>query len=396
MPTSPPRFLTLVLLAALSVLSLNMFLPSLASIAAEFGVSYALVSLAMSGYLAITAVVQIIVGPLSDRYGRRPLLLASLGVFTLASVGCVLANDIRVFLGFRVLQAAIVSTWGLSMAMIRDSHPQQKAASLMGYVSMAMAVGPMIGPMIGGGLDALFGWRANFMLFAASGVALLGFCWIDVAETNKTPSTTFASQFRAYPALLGSGAFWAYSLCMTFSVGTFYTFLAGAPLVAEAALGLSSATLGFFMGSTTAGFGLGSFLAGRYAKHFAPSTMMITGRGVASGGLAVGLGFILAGFINPLSLFGSAVFVGIGNGITMPSASAGAMSIRPDLAGSASGLAGALTVAGGALLTWVTGNVISAELGIYQLPSIMLGTTLLGLLCAVYLRWHTPPSSELK
>ena len=200
--SSPPRLSTLVLLTALSVLSLNMFLPSLSNIAEEFEADYALVNLSIAGYLGIMAVLQLIMGPLSDRYGRRPVLLAGTALFALASLGCALAGNIWVFLAFRILQGAIVAGNALSRAVIRDMVPAREAASLMAHVAMAMAVAPMLGPMLGGALDEIFGWRASFVVFTGLGVLVLGLCWIDLGETNRNPSETFIKQFHDYPELL--------------------------------------------------------------------------------------------------------------------------------------------------------------------------------------------------
>ena len=147
-------------------------------------------------------------GPLSDRFGRRPVLLVGLAVFTLASLGCALATDIWVFLGFRLLQGTVISGWALSLAVIRDTVPSREAASLIGYIGMAMAVAPMLGPMFGGVLDELFGWRASFWAFVVFGAAVLCLCWVDLGETNKTPSDTFMRQFHAYPELFRSRRFW--------------------------------------------------------------------------------------------------------------------------------------------------------------------------------------------
>jgi len=385
--TSPPRVFTLVLLTGLSVLSLNMFLPSLSNMAVDFQADYSLVSLSIAGYLAVTAVLQVIIGPLSDRFGRRPVLLAALAIFTLASLVCALTTSIWVFLAFRVLQGAVISGWTLSLAVIRDTAPPQEAASLIGYVSMAMAVAPMLGPMLGGALDEVFGWRANFVVYTGFGVAALGLCWIDLGETNKTPSATLAKQFRTYPELFRSRRYWGYALCMAFSTGSFYVFLAGAPLVAVALLELSPAVLGFYMGTITAGFALGSFLSSRYAKRFPLTTMMISGRITACAGLAVGLVLVLAGFVHEISLFGATAFVGLGNGLTMPSGNAGVLSVRPKLAGSASGLAGALTVGGGAVLTSITAAIVTEENGAHALLGMMLFSSLMALVAALYVLW---------
>ena len=381
---SPPRFLTLVLLTGLSVLSLNMFLPSLPSIAKELQADYALVSLSIGGYLGATAVVQLIAGPLSDRFGRRPVLLVCLVVFILASLVCALAANIWVFLAFRILQGAIVAGYTISYAVIRDTSSEREAASLMGYVSMAMAVAPMLGPMVGGGLDELFGWRASFFAYLLAGITVLGLCWVDLGETNTSRSSTLLTQVKAYPELIRSRRFWAYSLCMAFSTGAFYSFLAGAPLVTETLFRMSPAVLGFYMGTITAGFALGSFLSGRYAQRYALTTMMIGGRLVACAGLTAGLIFFLSGTINVAAFFGTTVFVGIGNGLSMPSSNAGALSVRPHLAGSAAGLSGALTVAGGAVLTSVTAAALTEENAAYALFAMMLFSSAMALLSALY------------
>ncbi len=384
--TSPPRIYTLILLAGMAVLSLNMFVPSLANMAAEFRVSYSLISLSIAGYMAVTAVLQLVIGPLSDRFGRRPVLLAALAVFTGASLVCALTTHVWLFLAFRVLQGAVAAGWAISLAVIRDTAPPQEAASKIGYVSMAMAVAPMLGPMVGGGLDELFGWRANFVAYGLLGVVAFSLVWIDLGETNRTPSKTFAAQFRTYPALVRSRRYWGYALCAVFSRGAFFAFLAGAPLVAVALLNLSPAELGFYIGTITAGYGLGSFLSGRYAQRFALTTMMISGRIVACAGLVVGLALFLAGLEHEFALFGATVFVGLGNGLTMPSCESGAMSVRPKLAGSAMGLAGALTVGTGAVLTSITAVIVTGETGAYALLGMMLFCTLLALAGALQVR----------
>ena len=392
--SSPPRLSTLVLLTALSVLSLNMFLPSLANIAEEFEADYALVNFSIAGYLGIMAVLQLIMGPLSDRYGRRPVLLAGTAIFALASLGCALADNIWIFLVFRILQGAIVAGNALSRAVIRDMVPAQEAASLMAYVAMAMAVAPMLGPMFGGVLDELFGWRASFVVFTGLGVLVLGLCWIDLGETNLTPSETFVKQFRDYPELLQSRRFWGYASCLTFSTGAFYAFLGGAPLVANTQFGLSPATLGICMGTITAGFMFGNFLSGRYAKRYPLTALMMTGSVLACAGLSMGLVLFLAGVEHVATLFGATAFVGIGNGLIVPSSNAGAMSVQPRLAGSAAGLSGALMVGGGALLSSGTGAVLSEVSGAHALLGMMLLSSLLGLLAALSaLRMERSPAT---
>ncbi|MEM7300816.1 MAG: multidrug effflux MFS transporter [Pseudomonadota bacterium] len=384
---TPPRLFTLVFLTGLSVLTLNMFLPSLANMADDFDADYGLVSLSVAGYLLMTGVIQLIVGPLSDRFGRRPVLLGGMVIFLFASIGCALSENIWWFLGFRTLQSAVISGAALSRAVVRDMVSEKEAASLLGYIGTAMAIAPMVGPLFGGILDEAFGWRSSFWVFAGIGAFALWLTFVDLGETNKQPSHTFGEQFAAYPELFRSRRFWGYSFCMAFSVGGFYAFLAGAPLVAAAQFNMSTGVLGAVIGSITVGFFFGNLIAGRFARHVALSTMMIIGRLTACIGLGVGLIFVLSGTITIWTVFGATIFVGMGNGLTIPSASAGAMSVRPQLAGSASGLSGALMVAGGALLTWLVGSVLTQSNAAPAMMSIMWLTSFCGLLAALYVRW---------
>lgn len=383
---SPPRTATLILLTATSTVSLNMFLPSLANMAETFAVDYALISLSVGGYMAVMAVLQLILGPLSDRYGRRPVLLGAVAGFAVASVGCVLAQDAWTFLVFRILQGGIAAGWAISQAVVRDTRAPQEAASTLGYISMAMAVAPMLAPFIGGLMDEAFGWRSIFVFYTILGTALFAICWVDLGETNHSRSATLTAQFKAYPELVRSRRFWGYVVCTAFSTGAFYAFIAGVPKVAAEGMNMSTAMIGFYIGSITAGYSVGSFLSGRYAKRFALTTMMLVGRVLACAGLCVGLGIVLSGIVTAPTLFGATIFVGLGNGLTMPSSNAGALSVRPKLAGSASGLMAAITVGAGAALTTLAGIVVTAETGALTLLILMLVCSAIGLAATLYIR----------
>lgn len=388
MPKSsrPPSLSTLVLLSALGILPINIFLPSLTNMAAEFGVDYGVIGLVLAAYAAVSACLQIIMGPLSDRFGRRPVILWGLVIFVLATIGCAVAPDIWTFLGFRTIQAVIAPTYAVSLAVIRDTTRKEQAASKIGYVAMAWAVAPMLGPSFGGLLDEIFGWRASFWFLAIFGTAVYILCWIDLRETNRSPSNTIVEQFSAYPELFLSRRFWAYTLCMAFSVGTFYAFLAGAPLAASSSFDLSPAMLGIYMGSITGGFMFGSFLAGRFASRFRLTTTLIAGRVIACAGLLVGLILYSAGIDHVFALFGPCMFVGVSNGLTMPIANAGAISVRQKLAGSAAGLAAAISVAGGAVMASIAGATLTEENARYVLFLVMLSSATIALAAALSAR----------
>ncbi|MBY4832684.1 MFS transporter [Burkholderia dolosa] len=381
-----PRHVTLVLLCAFSVLPLSLFLPSLPSIARDLRADYALVGLAVGGYATVAASLEFVMGPLSDRFGRRPIVLTSVAVFALGSIGCATATDIRTFLVCRLMQAAITSVYPVSMATIRDTGGGSRAASRIGYAAMAAAFAPMLGPTLGGLLDQTAGWRASFWLLGATGIALFGWCAFDLAETHTRRASTLARQLRAYPALLRARRFWAYALCMAFSTGAFYAFLAGAPLAAKAVFGIAPAQIGLWMGTITAGFVCGSFLAGRYARRYPLAATILCGRIVACAGPLIGLVLFFGGATRPIAWFGPCMLVGIGNGLSNPGAHAGALSVRPELAGSASGLVGAMTIAGGAALSSFTGAVSTQRNAAYAPLGMMLLSAVLALVAALYVR----------
>lgn len=382
---APPRFWTLAALCALAPLTLNMILPSLPAISAEFGVSYATANLAVGAYLGLTALVQLTAGPLSDRFGRRPVVLVALLCFTLASALCLLADDFGLFLAARLLQGAITSCFAMALAVTRDTFPREQAAARIGLLSMSMAVAPMIGPMIGGLIEAAFGWRAIFCVYVLAGGALLTWCWHDMGETGARTGGGFGAMALALRKLLVLPRFWAYAICMVFSTGTFFIFLAGAPLVAGEVFGLPPAMVGIAVGSVTGGFLFGSFLSARLAERAGLTRMILAGRLGMVTGVGVGLALVLAGMGSVATVFTATLFVGIGNGLTMPSTHSGAMSIRPELAGSIAGLTGALTVGGGAVLSSLTGALVPGAAAVETWLAILMASGLAGLAAALWL-----------
>ena len=356
---TPPHLITLIILTSTSVLAMNMFLPSLTNMAAEFSVSYSVMNISVAGYLAITAILQVILGPLSDRFGRRPVLLGSILIFSLASLFCALSSNIWIFLSLRILQGAIISGMTLSRAIVRDIMDPKDAVRVLGTIAMAMAVAPMLGPVLGGVFDEVFGWRAIFWFYLGLGLVLFVLTWADLGETNKNTSATFRKQFSTYPDLLRSGLFWGYSICLSFGIACFYAFLSGAPLVADKVLNLPPSHLGFYMGSITGAFLVGSFISNRLAKQTTSTKLVLAGRTISVLGLSLGLIIVMFGNVSSLSIFGSTLFIGLGNGMSLPSCYVGVMNVRSDLAGSAAGLSGAMGVAAGAILATMMAAILT-------------------------------------
>ena len=382
--STPPHILTLVLVAGVPALSLNIFLPSLPSMARHFGVEYHLIQLSVSLYLAMTAVVQLMIGPLADRYGRRSVLLLVTAIFVVASVGTILAPGYVSFMICRMAQAAIAVGFVLSRAIVRDMVPEDQAASMIGYVTMGMSVVPMAGPVIGGALDEVFGWQATFALLALSGIGLFALIWADLGETGGRRQTSFLDQAREYPDLFRSQRFWGYCLSAAFASGAFFSYLGGAPFVGSEIFGLSPAALGIYFGAPAVGYMAGNFLSGLFSVRVGLNRMMLAGALVTLAGMTVLALVTLAGFVSPLIFFGFTTLIGLGNGILLPSANAGMLSVRPALAASAAGIGGALLIGLGAALSAMAGAVLTPTSGPMPLILLMLVTSALSLACAIW------------
>lgn len=382
--TTPPHVMTLVLIAGLSAMSLNVFLPSLPHMADHFATDYSVMQLSVAVYLAVNAVLQIIVGPISDRYGRRPVLLVSTVLFVAATIGCIYAPTIEVFLIFRMGQAVIVSGMVLSRAVVRDMYDQDKAASMIGYVAMGMAVVPMISPAVGGFLDEVFGWESNFWLLAILGVLTAWLIWADLGETAARRNTSLMDQVREYPGLLTSRRFWGYCLAMAFAAGAFFAYLGGAPYVGSEVFGLDPGTLGLFFGVPAVGYALGNFVTGRFAVRFGVNTLVLWGTLVSCAGTLLSLALFYTGNGSVWAFFGPMVFVGLGNGLVMPNAMSGMLSVRPHLAGTASGLGGAIMIGGGAALSVLAGILLVPGAGAFPLIWIMFATSAVAVASILY------------
>ncbi|MFO7759821.1 MAG: multidrug effflux MFS transporter [Roseovarius sp.] len=372
--TTPPHISTLILLAGLSALAINIFLPSLPGMVAYFDTEYRLIQLSVALYLGVNAALQVLMGPISDRWGRRPVILWGIGIFLVATLGCLAAPNVYVFLTFRMLQASVIVAMVLSRAIVRDMVPQDRAASMIGYVTMGMAVVPMIGPAFGGLLDEAFGWKASFWALFVLGAMLFALCWRDLGETAPLTGRTLMQQFRDYPALLTSRRFWGYSLAAGLSSGSFFAYLGGAPFVGDQVFGLSPSVLGVLFGAPAIGYFLGNFASGRFSTRVGVNRMVLWGALFNASGIGLNVALFLAGLGSPVVFFGLMTFMGLGNGMVIPNATAGALSIRPDLAGTASGLSGALMIGFGAALSALAGTMLTPGSGALVLLWIMFAT----------------------
>ena len=375
---------TLICLAAIGALALNMHLPSLPAMADTFNVSYSATTLSITLFLAMNAIFQIFVGPLSDRYGRRPVVLGSLSIFCLSSVGCILATNFEAFLFCRVLQAVVVAGLVISRAAVRDSYSQDQAASVLGYIAMGFSVLPLVGPAFGGMLEVKFSWIASFWVLLGVGIFIFILTYFDMGETNRHKTNSMAEQFRAYPELLKARRFWGYSLTAAFNAGGYYAYLGGAAYIGRELFELSPDVLGFYIGSPVLGYVIGNWVSGRFSVFFGINKMISMGSIITSMGMALCISLFILTDPIPISFFGCVLLTGIGHGMVLPNANAGMMSVRPHLAGSASGLGGTLNTGGGAIIATATAAVLTPGTGALPLIFIMFSTSIMSIVALVY------------
>nr|WP_323779473.1 multidrug effflux MFS transporter [Amylibacter sp.] len=383
-PRTPPTMITLVIFASIGAIAMNIFLPSMPAIVTHFDASYLAVQFMLSGFLFMNGILQLFIGPVSDRYGRRPVALWTLAAFVVASVVCANAPNTSVLLIARTFQALVVSSFVLSRAAARDIAGGANAVSMLGYIAMGMSVAPMMGPTIGGFLQEAFGWRAPFWTLAGLGVFVFLLVLRDMGETNLNRSTSMIEQVRTYPELLTSRRFWGYSLASTFASGCFFSLLGGAPFVGTIVYGLSPKELGLYFIFGPAGYFLGNLISGKFAGVIGMYRMMTAGASITILGMLLSLILVNVGFDHPVAFFGCTIFIGLGNGMVMPSASAGMMSVNARLAGTAAGLGGAMMTLGGGAISAIVIPFLSEEAGATPLILFTLGSAVLALMAALY------------
>ncbi len=379
----------LIAITATNAIAVSLIVPSLPSIRSEFATDLAAVQLILSGYLVATAISQLVIGPLTDRFGRRPVLLTGLLVFAVSGAVAAVAGAMEALVLARLVQGASSSVGVVvGRAVIRDLYDRDAAASVLGYVTMGLAVVPMIGPFIGGTIDDAFGWRAVFLFIAAMAVIVLAGSWIILPETRTTVVVhTARSLLAEMGALLRIPAFWAYAATMSLLSGTYFSFLAGAPFVATELIGLTATELGAFLLFVAAGYFVGNYLAGRFSQRLGVHLMLNLGNTIVCASIGLMIALFAAGWLNAWTLFLPMTFLGLGNGISLPGAIAGSISLRPDLAGTASGLGGAMQFGTGAASAVIAGAALAAWPSALAVTAVMAGFAVVGTATGVWSRW---------
>ncbi len=339
----------LVLLGALTAigpLSIDMYLATFPALERELGAGPGSAELTLATFFIGMALGQLFWGPLSDRFGRKPPLYAGLALFTLASLGCAMAESIPALTFWRLLQALGGSAgMVITRAVVRDRCAAREAARAFSMLILVMGLAPILAPMLGAWVGAAFGWRAIFLLlagFALGCLLMVHFALTESHDRRHEPPLSLARMLRGYGGLLGNRAFLGYSLSGGLAMAGMFAYIAGSPFVLIQLGGIPSTDFGWVFGANALGFVAASQLNARALKTREPSRLLrhaLWLPALSGGGLA--LWVALAGFSLPVAMLGFFLYVS-SLGFIVPNASANALATHGQQAGTASALLGAL------------------------------------------------------
>jgi DHA1 family bicyclomycin/chloramphenicol resistance-like MFS transporter len=329
-------------LVAVAPLAMDIYLASMPSMARALAASDEKVQLTLSLYMYAWGASQIVVGPLADRFGRRPALIAGLTLFVAASIVCAAARDVETLIAARIVQAAAMATVVVvPRAIVRDLHAGERAATMLSLMGMVLGIAPILAPIIGSHLHVWFGWQANFIFVAAYGALALA-CVVSVLpetiRSRNRRATNLSVMLTNYVALLRSRVYLGYLLIAAFSTSALFAFLAGSSFVFITVIGTGEKGFGLLFGVVMLGNIVGSLIGSRLVARlginrmlrYSTWLMLLAGIGIAA--------LAWARVAHPLAIVAPLFLFMIAFMTTMPQATAGALTPFPEIAGSASSL----------------------------------------------------------
>lgn len=381
-------------LAACGPIATDMYLPSLPAIAGGFGVTAAAAQRTLTSFMAGFSIGMLLYGPLSDTYGRRPVLLGGIALFTLASVGCFVAGSIDMLIAVRFLQAFGAGAASvLARAIARDAHEPADAAKVLSMVAIVTAIGPLLAPLIGGQVLRFSGWRGVFVVLALFGAVCATAAYLRVPETwprEKRASSAVLNSFTAYGRILVDPVAWGHMLCGGMAFASMFAYITATPFVYIDYFHVSPQHYGLLFGLNVIGIMLGNFLNARLVGRVG-SLKIIAGASLLSGAASFAVAFFaLTGLGGLWSIVASLFFVVGVVGILSANCTTDLMLRYPHNAGAAAAVFGAMQLALGALASAAIGALAN---GTPFAMGVTIGAT--GLLCLggrmLVLRWHGRP-----
>ncbi|MDC3075817.1 MFS transporter [Paracoccaceae bacterium] len=357
MPQARPHLFTLSLLAGTYILAQAIVVPSLSELQEQFNTDYKTIQYTVSGYLLGVAFVNFIAGPLSDRFGRRPIMLLFFSIFLISSLGCYMSGDLHTFLFFRLCQSSSAAGLVLSRAIIGDFSSKDETVKMLGLLSISMGIAPSLAPLAGGIINDFFGAKGIFLFLSLISILLLILIIADLKETHFQRSKDIFSQIKSYPTLILSLEFWLPTVTFALSFSIFGIFFIGGPYIAVKVFNLSPTVMGLYLAFPSLGYVLGNILISKIANRVSTKSLMIIGSFILLLGPCSSL-ILSHFFLHPLSFFLPILIMTFGSGIIWPASNAEIVKAIPHLAGSASGLGSAIMTLISALAAFLTGFYI--------------------------------------
>ena len=357
-----PPLWVLILATALAPFAMQAQVPALPGMAREFGTDFGTMQLSLGAYLLGMAAGQLFYGPLSDRFGRRLMLLAGMAVFLAGTLVCLAAWDVLPLAAGRACQAlGGCSGVVLSRAIVRDLFERERAAQMIAYITAGMILAPTVAPLVSGHLYQWFGWRSVFWLVLAFGAVAVWTCFALLHETHveRARQESFRQLWRGCGALLRQRRFCGYAFQVAFTTASFYSFLGSASLVAIDIFGRSAAGYGWWFVLISGCYMAGNIVSARIGARVGSDRMIAIGTAFSMAMAAVLLAVLLAGGLDVAGFFLLAGAMSVGHGFSMPNGFAGTVSVDPRRAGTASGLAGALQMTIGAAAMTAVGQTLT-------------------------------------
>lgn len=366
----------------LQPLSTDLYLASLPHLATDFGVTPAAVQQTLSLFVIGFGVAQLISGPLSDRFGRRPVVLGGLAIYIAASLACALAPSLNLLVAGRFVQAIGCCTAAVvARALIRDVYAPAEGAKMLAKASSLLSLAPIFGPVLGSYLQVWFGWRAAFIFHTFFSLVLAAAAWHWLEETNRhlNPyATRLVALSAIYRRIASADFFWAYALPGALSYAAIFTFISGSSFILIRVLGVPTDLYGYCFAFGVTGYLLGTILCRRLLSRIGLARSVMIGASVSLASGLVFLALTMLGIEHWTVVVGSLFLTMLAHGINFPCAQSGAVAPFPREAGAAAGLLGFFTMVAG----FLTGNWIGMSHNGTLLPlastSAVIGLLLFG------------------